>query len=281
MAIIKKTRNNGLVRVQGKGNPRALLVGHNLGQPLKTTIWGFLNKLRMERTYDSAIPLLGLYPQKMKILIWEGMWVPCLVAQSYLTLCNPMDCSPPGSSVHGILHARKLELVAISSFRGSSQPRDWSQVSHIAGRFFTIWATREAHIYPHFHCSVQFSHSIVSSCLWPHGLQHARPPWPSPTPGTYSNSCLGTWWCHPTISSSVAAQRKREIDNMKSYGDRMRNYKIPVCQSPFLPLFSSYWCASFCSFFSDGKTLSYKLSQAQFVWTCLYFTFSLDNNLAR
>ena len=203
MAIIKKTRNNGLVRVQGKGNPRALLVGQNSVQPLKTTIWGFLKKLRMERTYDPAIPLLGLYPQKMKILIWEGMCVPCLVAQSYLTLCNPMDCSPPGSSVHGILQARKLEWVAISSFSRSSQPRDRSQVSHIAGRFFTIWATREAHIYPHFHCSVQFSHSIVSNCLWPHGLQHARPPWPSPTPGTYSNSCPETRWCHPTISSSV------------------------------------------------------------------------------
>ena len=53
-------------------------------------------------------------------------------------------CSPPGSSVHGILQARILEWVARSSFRVSSQPRDQTQVSHIAGRFFTIWATREA-----------------------------------------------------------------------------------------------------------------------------------------
>ena len=51
--------------------------------------------------------------------------------------------------------------------------------------------------------SVQFSHSIMSNSLWPHGLQHARPPCPSPTPGVYSNSCLLSWWCHPTISSSV------------------------------------------------------------------------------
>ena len=49
----------------------------------------------------------------------------------------------------------------------------------------------------------QFSHSVVSDSLWPHGLQHARPPCPSPTPGAYSNSCPSSRWCHPTISSSV------------------------------------------------------------------------------
>ena len=52
--------------------------------------------------------------------------------------------------------------------------------------------------------SVQFSHSVVSESLQPHGLQHARPPCPSPTPGVYSNSCPLSQWCHPTISSSVA-----------------------------------------------------------------------------
>ena len=51
--------------------------------------------------------------------------------------------------------------------------------------------------------SVQFSRSVVSDSLWPHGLQHARPPCPSPTPGVYSNSCPLSWWGHPTISSSV------------------------------------------------------------------------------
>ena len=66
------------------------------------------------------------------------------LAQSCLILCNPMDCSPPGSSVHGNLQARILEWVAIPFSRGSSQPRDQTQVSHSAGRFFTIWATREA-----------------------------------------------------------------------------------------------------------------------------------------
>ena len=51
--------------------------------------------------------------------------------------------------------------------------------------------------------SVHFSHSVVSKSLWPHGWQHFRLPCPSPTPGAYSNSCSSSWWCHPTISSSV------------------------------------------------------------------------------
>ena len=51
--------------------------------------------------------------------------------------------------------------------------------------------------------SVQFSHSVVFDSLQPHGLQHTRPPCPSPTPGVYSNSCPLSWWCHSTISSSV------------------------------------------------------------------------------
>ena len=51
--------------------------------------------------------------------------------------------------------------------------------------------------------SVHFSHSVMSDSLWPHGLQQARPPCPSPTPGVYSNSCPLSWWCLPTISSSV------------------------------------------------------------------------------
>ena len=51
--------------------------------------------------------------------------------------------------------------------------------------------------------SVQFSCSVVSDSLWPHVLQHTRLPSPSPTPGACSNSCPSSWWCHPTISSSV------------------------------------------------------------------------------
>jgi len=67
--------------------------------------------------------------------------VKVLVPQLCLTLCDPMDCSPPGFSVHGILQARTLEWVAMYFSRGSFQPRDRTWVSYIVGRFFTIWAT--------------------------------------------------------------------------------------------------------------------------------------------
>ena len=126
-------------------------------------------------------------------LVWEVTWhhflyfvgqptfaVLCWVAQSCLTLCNPLDCSPPGFSAHGdspgkntrvgccaLLHGifpilgsnpgrqilyhmsyrgslRILEWVAYSFSRGSSWPRNWTGVSCIAGGFFTSWATREA-----------------------------------------------------------------------------------------------------------------------------------------
>ena len=70
--------------------------------------------------------------------------VQVLVSQSCLTFCDPTDCCSPGSSVHGIFQARILEWVAISYSRGSSPPRDWTQVSCIAGQVFTVWATREA-----------------------------------------------------------------------------------------------------------------------------------------
>ena len=166
----------------------------------------------------------------------------CLGAQSCPTLCDPVDYSPPGSSVHGdspakntglgchallqgifptqglnpdllqcrqILYwlshqgsSRILEWVAYPFSKGSSPPRNWTRVSCIAGRFFTSWATRET---PMRH-SVQFSSvqslSHVRLCD-PMKSQHARPPCPSPTPGVYWNSCPLSQWCHPAISSSV------------------------------------------------------------------------------
>ena len=83
---------------------------------------------------------------------------------------NTVDCSLPVSSVYGILQARILEWVAIPFSRGSSQPRDWTKVSCIEGKFFTIQPTS----------SVQFSRSVMFNSLQPHGLQHTRPPCQSP-----------------------------------------------------------------------------------------------------
>ena len=69
-----------------------------------------------------------------------------LVAQSCLTLWDPMDCSPPGSSVQGISQARILEWGAISFSKWSSQPRDDTHISCITGGFFTCWAIGETFI---------------------------------------------------------------------------------------------------------------------------------------
>ena len=77
-----------------------------------------------------------------------------LVAHSCSTLWDPMDCSPPGSSVHGILQARILEWGANPFSRGSSPPRDQTWVSCIAGGFLTIWATREAQNTPKYRSNI-------------------------------------------------------------------------------------------------------------------------------
>ena len=68
----------------------------------------------------------------------------CVLNQSCPTLCNPMDCSPPGSSVHGDSQGKNTRVGCPTSSRQSSEPRDQTQVSRIAGGFFTSWATREA-----------------------------------------------------------------------------------------------------------------------------------------
>ena len=94
----------------------------------------------------------GFFPNpKLPLASWTPKWPPwgvcvcvCLVTQSCPTLCNPVDYSLSGSSVHGILQARVLEWVAMLSSRGSSQSGDRTQVSRIESKFCTIWATREA-----------------------------------------------------------------------------------------------------------------------------------------
>ena len=80
------------------------------------------------------------------------------VTQSCPTLCDPMDHSLSGSSVHGIFQARILEWVALSFPKRSFQPRVWTRVSCIVGRCFTVWATREV-----FHLTVFFFYQICSS----------------------------------------------------------------------------------------------------------------------
>ena len=162
--------------------------------------------------------------------------------------CDPIGCSPPGSSVHGILRGKNTGVGCHFLLQGIFPTTDWIGVSHIAGRFFTIWATGKPRSYvsqlkslraekikkfkkshrPQWRLRPQvlqwrpwaarlflkigkkkadtggalkteyklFSHSVVSDSLWPHGLQHTRPPCPSPPPRTCSNSCPSSRWCH-------------------------------------------------------------------------------------
>ena len=90
-------------------------------------------------------PINSYNPERSVLLHCVPWWRPSEPVRllSCVRLCNPLDCSLPGSSIHGIFQARVLEWVAISFSRGSSRPRDWTQVSHLAGRRFTIWTTRE------------------------------------------------------------------------------------------------------------------------------------------
>ena len=125
-------------------------------------------------------------------------------AQSCLTFCDFLDCSPPGSSVHGTFQARILEWISISSSRESfpsSNQTLFAYICCIAGIFFATEPLEkpnvqyresentEIHEDDYNACSVQFSRSVMPNSLRPHGLQHARLPCPSPTPRVDSKSC--------------------------------------------------------------------------------------------
>ena len=96
--------------------------------------------------------------REARLGVCVSVCVSALLAQLYLTLCDPMDYSWPGSSVHGIFQARTLDWVAIPFSRLSSQSRDWIQVAFIAGRFLTVWVTREAPMFRN--TAILFNRSI-------------------------------------------------------------------------------------------------------------------------
>ena len=134
------------------------------------------------------------------------LWVPrgqCVLScfSRVRLFCNPMDCSPSSSSVRGISQVRILEWVAISSSKWPSWPRyqTWVfNVSCIRRQILLPLAPPAKPVSRGQFSSVQFSRSAVSNPLWPHGLQHARPPCPSPTPRVYPNSCPSSQWYHPS-----------------------------------------------------------------------------------
>ena len=105
---------------------RFLEFGNNFS-PIVAMLWNIVSLVSAPKLVEKSIILKR---------------VCVLVTLSCLTLCDLMNCSPPGSSVDEVLLARLLEWVAISFSRETFPPRDWTWVSCIAGRFFTNWATK-------------------------------------------------------------------------------------------------------------------------------------------
>ena len=140
------------------------------------------------------------------------------VTHLYPTLFDPMNWSMPGfpvlhylpafaqTHVHWVSEAIQISHPLLTPFSSCLQS------FQVSGSFPVTWlfasgnqssgASASASVLP-MNFLLFFSLSVMSNSLWPHGLQHTRLPWPSPTPGVYSNSCLLSQWCHPTISSSV------------------------------------------------------------------------------
>ena len=127
------------------------------GQEALADIWVIGSSLRsIENTgeeealhYFCRRPCFYLKPhsRSVTVICLIRMSVLAKSLQSCPTLCNRVDCSPPDSSVHGVLQVRILKWVTMPSSRGSSHPRDWTQVFCIADGFFTVWATRETLLY--------------------------------------------------------------------------------------------------------------------------------------
>ena len=128
---------------------------------------------------------------------------------------RPHGLCPPGSSAHGMFQARMLEWVAIPFSEGSSQPRDWTWVSCITGRFFVVWSLNLHRFLVRDFCKGSFasvkwseSHSVVSDCLWPHGLYS---PWNSPGQNTGVGSGSFLQGIFPTQRSNPGLPHCRQI----------------------------------------------------------------------
>ena len=156
---------------------------------------------------------------------WYMLW---LVIQSCLTLCNPMDCSLPGSSVHGDSPSKNTEVGCHALLQGIFL----TQGSNPGLLHCLVHSKRSIRI-------LLFTHSVVSDSFQPCGLQHSRLPCPSPSPGACSNSCPVHQWCHSTISSSVVP--------------------FSSCLQPF-PASGSFLMSQF--FASDGQSIGASVSAA-------------------
>ena len=131
------------------------------------------------------------FPQKIR-----NRTAVCLVAQLCLTLYDPMDCNPPGSSVHGDSPGKNTGVGSHALLHGIFPIQESNPGLLHCEQILYCLSPPELP-------SVQFNRSVVSDSLRPHESQHTRPPCPSPTPGVHPNSCPSSQWCHPAISSSV------------------------------------------------------------------------------
>ena len=130
-----------------------------------------------------------------------------------------MDCSPPGSSVHGILQARILEWVAISFSRGSSRPRDRTQVSCIAGKCFNLWATREALVQETWVQSLGQEDPLEKGIATCFSILAWKIPWTEETGGVQSmgqQRVRHDWVTkHSTLGTDVVYRNKEKLSIMK------------------------------------------------------------------
>ena len=192
------------------------------------------------------------------------------VVQLCLTFSDPMDCSPPDSSVHGILQARMLECVDIPFSRGSSWPRNQTWVSYIAGRFFTIWATREAPV------NLRMFHQPQKKlCLniIPFILLHPTPPASTPQPSVSQFSRVRLF----STPSTAACQASLSITNSWSLPKLMSIKSVMpsnhlICCHPLLLLPSIF---SSIRVFSSESVLRMRWPK---YWS-LSFSISLPRNI--
>ena len=122
------------------------------------------------------------------------------------TLCSPMDCSPPGSSVHGILQVRTLPCPPPGDLPNPGIKPESPYLLRWQEGFLPLASLGKPSTHTRAHAytfMLSFSHSVLSYSLQPHGRQHARLPCPSPSPGACSNSYPLIQWCHPTNSFCV------------------------------------------------------------------------------
>ena len=167
---------------------------------------------------------------------WAGTW---LGTQTWMTL--KFRCNWRG--VPSSLFPRQF-LKIESEEKESLWERSGSMVIRIETQFLSY-----PNIFNH-HCSLQFSCSVVPNSLRPHGLQHTRPPGPSPTPGVYSNSCPLSQWCHPTISSPVIPFSSH-LQSFPAWGF----FQISLSASAFCPFYllmiKSYVLLKICDVFTE------------------------------